>query len=450
MIIVNGLLPLAASVGMLLKKPRSPLPGLPFWLFNYSAYIIADSSAVFFIRLSVFGRKSRTRSKYQGQTFQLKRSYLNAFKNRMVKKIYFMIKLKPLLLIAASFTFACNEKAAVFYAEYQSITQSIYASGIVKSRNQYLTFTNAPGIIERWLVAEGDLVRQGQPLLQIASTTARLNRDNAQLAAVFSSLDNNWEKLQELRNTIQLAAQKKDNDSLLWVRQHGLWQQNIGSRVELEQRELAFKSSTSAWQSAVLRHQELQKQLDFTAKQSRNLLEISNSVAGDLQVKSEITGKVFGILKERGEMVSTQTPVAMIGDSEQFYLDMQVDEFDIAQVRAGQHALITMDSHRGEVFEGEVSDIAPMMNERTKTFTVSAVFSKRPAVLYPNLTAEANIIIATKEKALLIPRKLLLDDQYVLLATGEKRKVAIGLKDYDKAEILSGITETDALTLPQQ
>ncbi len=361
-----------------------------------------------------------------------------------------MTKLKSLLLIAAAFIFACNEKSTVFNAEYQSITQSIYASGIVKSRNQYLAYPNASGIIERWFVAEGDLVRQGQPLLQIASTTARLNRDNAQLAAVFSSLDNNEEKLQELRNTIQLAAQKKDNDSLLWVRQQGLWQQNIGSRVELEQRELAFKSSKSAWQNAVLRHQELRKQLDFAAKQSRKLLEISNSVAGDLQVKSEVTGKVFGILKERGEMVGAQTPVAMIGDSEQFYLDMQVDEFDIAQVRAGQLALITMDSHRGEVFEGEVSDIAPMMNERTKTFTVSAIFSKKPTVLYPNLTAEANIIVATKEKALLIPRKLLLDDQYVLLATGEKRKVSIGLKDYNKAEILSGITETDALLLPQQ
>lgn len=355
-----------------------------------------------------------------------------------------------LLSLATLFAFSCKKKVETFHAEYQSITHSVYASGIAKSRNQYLVYPNAPGVIERWFVSEGDLVRQGQPLLQIASATARLNRENAQLAAAFSSLENNEEKLRELQNTIQLAAQKKSNDSLLWARQQDLWQQNIGSRVELEQRELVFNSSKSAWQSAMLRYRELQKQLDFVAKQSRKLLEISGSVAADLQVKSEIAGKVFSLLKERGEMVNTQTPIAVIGDSEQFYLDMQVDEFDIAQVRAGQQVLVTMDSHRGEVFEAQVSKIAPMMNERSKTFTVEAVFSKKPSVLYPNLTAEANIVINTKEKALLLPRKLLIEDQYVLLANGEKRKVQIGLKDYEKAEILAGITENDALLLPPQ
>lgn len=359
---------------------------------------------------------------------------------------------KPILLFlfAMSVATACKKKAEIFHAEYQSITQSVYASGVVKSRNQYLAYPNVPGIIERWLVAEGDLVRRGQPLLQIANPTAQLNEDNARLTAAFSSLQSNVEKLREMQNNIQLAAQKKDNDSLLWARQQALWQQNIGSRVEIEQRELAFKNSKAAWQNALLRYGDMQKQLDFADRQSRKMLQISGSVAADLLVKSEIAGKVFRIMKERGEMVGAQTPVAMLGDSAQFYVEMQVDEFDIAQVRTGQQVLLMMDSQRGEVFEGTVSKIAPMMNDRSKTFTIEVVFAKKPAILYPNLTAEANIVIAHQQKALLIPRKLLLDDQYVLLTNGEKRRVDIGLKDYQKAEIRSGITENDALLLPPQ
>ena len=50
-----------------------------------------------------------------------------------------------------------------------------------------------------------------------------------------------------------------------------------------------------------------------------------------------------------------------------------------------------------------------------------------------------------KEKALTIPRNYLIDNEFVYLANKEKRKVKVGLMDYEKVEILAGITVKDAL-----
>ena len=59
------------------------------------------------------------------------------------------------------------------------------------------------------------------------------------------------------------------NDSILLVRQRGLWAQQIGSKVELEQRELAYTTSLSNYQAAIFRYNDLRKQLDFAAAQSK-------------------------------------------------------------------------------------------------------------------------------------------------------------------------------------
>jgi hypothetical protein len=88
------------------------------------------------------------------------------------------------------------------------------------------------------------------------------------------------------------------------------------------------------------------------------------------------------------------------------------------------------------------------MNDRSKSFTVEATFVTKPATLFPNLTTETNIVIQTKEKALLIPRNYLLDDDHVLMQNKEKRKITTGLKDYQQVEILGGLTASDIILKP--
>lgn len=356
-------------------------------------------------------------------------------------------RLTPILLF---FVLACKNKQEQIQPTVENITESVYASGTVKSKNQYQVYSATNGLIKDILVTEGDTIKKGMPIIRIKNETAQLSAENAQLAAEYSSVSANADKLRELRINIDLAKSKLNNDSLLLERQRNLWTQGIGSKNELEQRELAFKNAQTSYQGAVLRYRDLERQVNFSAQQSQKSLQISNKLASDYTIKSETNGRVYTLLKEKGEMVNTQTPIAIIGDAESFLLELQVDEYDIAQIRLGQKALISMDSYKGKVYEARITKINPIMNDRSRSFTVEAVFVTQPPSLYPNLTVESNILIHTKENALTIPRNYLFNDSLVILANKEKRKVTTGLKDYKKVEVLNGLSAEDIIVKPLQ
>ena len=343
---------------------------------------------------------------------------------------------------------ACKQRHETVQPVVEKITESVYASGFVKSNHQYQVFSTVSGLIQKILVKEGDRVKKGEPLIILVNETSKLNAENAKLAADYSAVSANRDKLNELKINIDLARSKMANDSLLLVRQQNLWSQQIGTRVELEQRELAYKNSKTAFEGSILRYNDLKRQINFSSLQSQKNVDISNTIARDYTIRSEVSGRVYSIAKEPGEIVSPQAPVAVIGDADDFILELQVDEFDIAKLKPGQKVLVTMDSYKGQVFEATIQKIDPIMNERSRSFTIEAVFVSKPPTLYPNLTAEANIIIQTKENAITIPRSFLTDDDHVFMQGNQKRKVTTGLKDYQKVEILSGITAKDIILKP--
>lgn len=343
---------------------------------------------------------------------------------------------------------ACGEKQETTQPTVEDISEAVYASGVVKSRNQYQVYPVVSGIIEEILVTEGDTVQRGETLVRISNEAAQLNTENARLAAEYARVGANAEKLTELQENIELARSRMQNDSLLLVRQRNLWANQIGTRVELEQRELAYKNSQTAYRSARLRYNDLKKQLNFAARQSQKNLQISETLRDDYTVKSETNGKVYSVLREKGELVSPQVPIAVLGDADEFILELQVDEYDIARVKPGQQVLLNLDSYRGQVFEGRVTKVNPAMNERTRSFTVEAAFVTKPDALYPNLTTEANIIIQTKKNALTIPREYLVEGAYVLKEKDERVPVKTGLKDYQKVEIVEGLSKEAVIVKP--
>ncbi len=361
-----------------------------------------------------------------------------------------MVKLVVSISLVFFLLVSCKSKQDKIKPVEEKITESVYASGVIKSKNQYQVFSAVNGLVAQVLVTEGDIVKKGDPIIRLSNSTAQLNSENARISADYSSIAANTEKLNELKINIDLAKTKMENDASLLERQRNLWAQQIGSRNEVDQRELAYKSSLNAYEAAKLRYTELQKQISFQARQSQKNLQISNTIAGDYTIKSETEGKVYSILKEKGEMVNTQSPVALVGDSLAFTLELQVDEYDIARVRVGQKIVLSMDSYKGQIFEAVVEKINPLMSERSKSFTIEAGFVTQPPALYPNLTCEANIVIQEKEKTLTIPRTYLQENDYVLLANKEKRKVTTGLKDYQKVEIISGLTINDVILKPAQ
>ncbi|MCX6139287.1 MAG: efflux RND transporter periplasmic adaptor subunit [Candidatus Kapabacteria bacterium] len=358
--------------------------------------------------------------------------------------------MKPaaIVLLCLFAVVSCSEPKDVIHPEERSITQSVYASGVIVSKDQYQVFATASGILERMLVSEGDSVTAGQIIAQVTNQIATLTRENATVASDYASVRNNEEKLDELRAAIQLAALKRADDSLMTLRQQRLLKQSVGSQIDVEQRELAAANSRTAHVNAILKYTQLAKQLRFASQQAKLNREISAVASDDLAVRSEVTGKVYSILKKRGEAISPQTPIALLGSDSAFIIELQVDEYDIASMRVGQIAYLTMDSYRDTVFRATITKIYPIMNARTKSFTVEAVFVEKPKKLFANLTVEANIVLQTKKNVLIIPRIYVTKDGYVKLSDGTTKKVVEGIRDYQMVEIMSGLSKSDALMKP--
>ncbi|QHL89478.1 HlyD family efflux transporter periplasmic adaptor subunit [Nibribacter ruber] len=332
------------------------------------------------------------------------------------------------------------------------ITESVYASGTVKAAGQYTAFPVVSGIVQTILVEPGDTVQKGTPLFLLEDNTATLNARNAQLALELSKEANlsSSGRVQEARAAVRIAREKYHLDSALYQRQQRLLAGDASTKVEVEQRRLAYISSRSNYTAARANLALLNKQLRNELQRANVTYDISKQLQNDFVVRSSISGKVYDVLKEKGELVSPQTPLAVIGQTKSFLLELRVDENDIVQVRVGQPVEISMDSYKGQVFEGVVEKIYPIMNERSRTFQVDARFVNPPATLYPNLSAEANIVLQAKKRALLLPVEYLVDGRYVLVAPDQKREVKIGLRDYRKVEILQGLDTATFVYKPQQ
>ncbi|MCC6384168.1 MAG: efflux RND transporter periplasmic adaptor subunit [Bacteroidia bacterium] len=355
-----------------------------------------------------------------------------------------------ILLSVAVICLSCNRNQHVIKPVRTGVTESVYASGIIKSKDQYQVFSEVAGTISKVFVTENEMIEKGSPLFFISTEMQQLSMKNAELAASLTDISSNSRKLEDAKLQSELAFQKMQNDSLLYLRQQSLWQQQVGSKAELEHRELSYESSKTAWVTARNRFKDLEKQLTIASKQASNNIGIAASLGGGYILKSKISGKVYFIYKSMGELVSPQNPLAVVGSAVEFIIELKVDENDISRIKPGQKVLVTMDAYKGKVFEARVTRILPFMDERSKAFIVEAVFSDHTIQLFPNISLEANIVIGEKQNALLLPRNYVVNDSVVWKRNGDQVIVKTGLSDYQYIEILSGLDSADEVKEPIQ
>lgn len=133
----------------------------------------------------------------------------------------------PLLL----FISACKNTPEKTKPVVTDITEAVYASGIIKSKNQYEAYSTVTGIIKQIYVEENETIGKNQPILLIENEASTIMKENAELALKNASLSSNRAKLDELKLNIEFAYNKLINDSLLYNRQQALYQQKIGSKT---------------------------------------------------------------------------------------------------------------------------------------------------------------------------------------------------------------------------
>jgi HlyD family secretion protein len=357
----------------------------------------------------------------------------------------------PFLFMSLVIWSACKQEAPSIYPEVQTVTESVYASGRIKAEGQYKVFASVSGLLKTILVERGQEIRKGAPLFVIENKIPALNAENARLALELAreNYQGGAARKKELEVLILQAEKKLALDSIQYLRQANLWEKKVGTQQELDLKKLAYEGAQSNLLALKSQLRQLETTLENEWQRARNNYQQSLSSKGDFTVRSEIDGRIFDILKEPGEMVGPQEFLAIIGSASNFFLELQIDEYDIVKIKTGQKVKVNMDSYKGETFNATVTRIHPYMDSRSRSFVVEATFDSLPGVLYPNLTVEANIILNVKEQAITIPKSYLLEGNQVLIGPNEKRSVQTGISDLQRIEIISGINSSDLIYQPR-
>lgn len=346
-----------------------------------------------------------------------------------------------LFIIGYLLLFSCQSEAERIQAKRTTITESVYSSAILQPDSLYNAFAVVNGILDQNLVEEGDVVVVGTAIAQIINSNPKLTLENARLA--YQQAQQNYSGkaaiLRSIQDEIDASRLRLFNDSINYFRQQRLWDSKIGSKAEYDAKKLTFELSTNSLDLLLKKYERTQIELKILMEQAKNNLSTAFLNTKDFTINSKINGKVYALYKEPGEIISPMEPIASLGSAKNYVVKLLVDEVDIVRVKLNQIVLLNLDAYKDKIFEARISKIYPKKDERNQTFLIEALFTERPETLYPGLSGEANIVIATKTNVLTIPRDYLIDGNKLNTESGIV-EVQLGIGNMEMVEVLSGIT----------
>lgn len=346
-----------------------------------------------------------------------------------------------LFIIGYLLLFSCQSEAERIQAKRTTITESVYSSAILQPDSLYNAFAVVNGILDQNLVEEGDVVVVGTAIAQIINSNPKLTLENARLA--YQQAQQNYSGkaaiLRSIQDEIDASRLRLFNDSINYFRQQRLWDSKIGSKAEYDAKKLTFELSTNSLDLLLKKYERTQIELKILMEQAKNNLSTAFLNTKDFTINSKINGKVYALYKEPGEIISPMEPIASLGSAKNYVVKLLVDEVDIVRVKLNQIVLLNLDAYKDKIFEARISKIYPKKDERNQTFLIEALFTERPETLYPGLSGEANIVIATKTNVLTIPRDYLINGNKLNTESGIV-EVQLGIGNMEMVEVLSGIT----------
>ncbi|CAH0996359.1 hypothetical protein EMA8858_02491 [Emticicia aquatica] len=363
-----------------------------------------------------------------------------------MKKKYLII----LAIIGINFTSCRKSQENKTSPQYKQLTEAVYASGNIYPRNEYKLTANADGFLIKQTAFEGDLINKNQLIFQLESISqdARLEAASNILRQSEANFGDNSPILDELESQLKNARTKLSNDSINYARNKELFDRNATTRIEYERAELAFQTSkndVSARRKAWLR---TKNQLYVDLQNSKSNFKVNAREGDNFRIRSFEAGKIYEIYKKQGELVRKGEAVALVGDANDVYAQLAIDELDFAKVKIGQEVLIKIDVYKDKVFKAKVTKLYPKLNKADQTFRVDAEFiDEKPNTFY-GMTIEANIVVSQNPRVLTIPKNYLVGSDSVWIEeNGDKKKIKItkGVENLDMVEVKSGLTEKSVL-----
>ena len=306
-----------------------------------------------------------------------------------------MVVVVAVVAAIAAGLYARSERASATQYVTESVRQgplivTVTATGTLQPTNQVDVGSEVSGIIDRVLVDFNATVKAGQILAELDTQQldARVASATASLAVAEASLT------QSQATVTEMAAKV--------ARSRELAARNIASQQSLEADDAAARRAVAAVESA---------KAQVTSAQAQ--VKDAQTARAKAAIRSPIDGMVIAREIDPGQTVAAtfQTPVLfkVAEDLRRMELHLDIDESDIGQVHAGQHAQFRVDAYPGRSFEGEITSVRfnPRQVNNVVTYDTVLSVSNPELLLRPGMTATAEILIAQKNDVLLVPNRAL-------------------------------------------
>lgn len=313
-------------------------------------------------------------------------------------------------------------------------------------------------------VAEGATVKKGDVLVRLESTELKAAVAQAQAAEAQAAA-----RLAGLRTTGRSAA-------LAGVAQAA--SVLVAAQAELERTlDLVDKGFLSVARLDEVRRAVAvaQAQLDGARAQSAATAEAGTEVVqaqaqlalasasraaaearlGETVLTAPADARVLSRTVEPGQIVQPGRALLGLALAGPLQLVAQVDERYLEQLQPGQVASVLADAYPTQRFSARVLSIAPLVDAQRGAIEVKLSLQQpAPDFLREDMTLSVEVETARREKALVVPAEALRGEEStgpsVWLARDgrvEARKVRLGLRTLDAAEVLDGLSEGELVLI---
>src|SRR5262249_13445730 len=146
-----------------------------------------------------------------------------------------------------------------------------------------------------------------------------------------------------------------------------------------------------------------------------------------------------------GNQVTDSTALFRLANLERVWVIASVFEKNMAQVALGQTAKVTVAAYPDREFEGRVTWIANLVDEKTRTLKVRIEVDNADRALRPGSFARVRLATSSREM-LAVPAEAVQRQKaetIVFVDAGDglfkRREVTVGARSRDAVEILSGL-----------
>jgi HlyD family secretion protein len=318
-------------------------------------------------------------------------------------------------------------------------------------------------------VKEGQTVKAGTGLLLLDATDAKSElakmrdqligaQEDRKTAVQGGSPDELAQIQTDLTKTNREIAQlTHDREALgrLLQSQAATRQEVDLNKIALEKAEAERDLLEQKKNAITARSQVQAKRAALRADEAQESIQSLEQKINSARILAPVSGALYALSAKPGTFVRMGDTLAEMADLRRARVRAFIDEPELGSLKQGQSVEITWDALPTRVWMGMIEQLPTTISTRgsRNVGEVLCSVNNDAAELLPNTNVTVRIRIADRENVLTVPRAAVRTEggkRYVFVVEDNKlrnREVMVGISNPTTYQILSGITEQDAIAL---